>query len=112
MYMGLIHSHALSCKTGRIIDRDGMQIRMLLPVRLQDEQQLLRRPESKHGQQHMSTTPENRMYERRKPQFLFGPRLKGVHAVGAFDDEHVGSSGRDFCLHQVMVFFARVVASV
>ena len=52
------------------------------------------------------------MYARREAKFFFRPRFKGMHAVGAFNDEYVWLYGRDFCLYEMAIFLARVVTSV
>jgi hypothetical protein len=52
------------------------------------------------------------MHELGQAGLLLRPRLKGVHAVGAFDDEHVRAAGRNVGLDQAVVLFARIVACV
>lgn len=47
MNICLIDSHTLACEARRVVDGDIVQIRVLLPVLIQDEQKLLRTPQCK-----------------------------------------------------------------
>ena len=41
MNIRLVDGHALACKARRVVDRDVVQVRVLLPVLIKDEQKLL-----------------------------------------------------------------------
>lgn len=112
MNVRLINRHALSCQARSIVNGDIMQLGMLIPIFIQNEQQLLRSSHSEHRQQNMTTPSNDGMHIRHKHCLLLRSSFKTLNAIRAFDDEDVGSDRWYFCFDEMAIFFARVVASV
>ena len=60
----------------------------------------------------MTASPDDRVHKIGKTQFLFVSWFVTLYAVGAFNDENVGSYWRELRLDKMPVFFAGVVAGV
>lgn len=89
-------------------------MRMLAPILIQNQQQLLRPPQRKHGYETPPPSRDDPLDRARKPRFPLGPRRVNLHPVRALHDQQVGL---DVILgqlrrHQVSVFLHAVVAGV
>lgn len=60
----------------------------------------------------MTTSPDDGVHKIGEAQFLLVSRFVTLYAVGAFNDEYVGSYWREFRLDKMSVFFSGVVAGV
>lgn len=60
----------------------------------------------------MSTTADDRMYKIGESLLLFFAAFQTLNTVCAFNNEDIGSYRRYFGLHQMPIFFSRIVASI
>ncbi|EJK60586.1 hypothetical protein THAOC_19027, partial [Thalassiosira oceanica] len=97
-----------------VVDGDGLQVGMFLPVLVEDEEELLRPPQREDGYEAPTPAGHDPLDGPREPRLALGPRGVDLDAVGRLDDQHVGAGVVPGQLggHEVTVLLHAVVAGV
>jgi len=107
----LVDDHALPREVGGIVDRELLEVRMAVPVLVEDQKELLGSTEREDGHQHPTAAVQDAGDALHQGGFALDPRDVRGDAVGAFGDKDVDFHVRGhFGRYQVAVVFARIVA--
>ncbi len=110
--IGLVDPQGPTGHFGRVVDGDGVQVRVVPPVLVEDEEELLRPAEGKDGNETSAAATHDRLDRPGEDGLPLQARLVHLHPVGALHDEHVRLDARDLRRHEMAVFFHGVVPRV
>eukprot|EP01137_Pigoraptor_chileana_P037380 Opistho-2@34375 len=108
----LVHRHAFLRQRRRVVYGYTVQLRMVFPVFIENEKELLSTPKRKDGQQTPTATLHNVVNQTGEAGFPFGTWLVNLHSISGLDNENVRHNVGDFGSHQVAILLPRKVARV
>mmetsp|Transcript_45903 Transcript_45903/g.55237 ORF Transcript_45903/g.55237 Transcript_45903/m.55237 type:complete len:286 (-) Transcript_45903:280-1137(-) len=87
--VGLVHPQSPRGEFGRVPNGDLLEMGVLRPVFIENQEELLRPTEGKHGYEAFATTGDNLIDRFGESTFPFLTRLVDLHPVRGFHNQHI-----------------------